>query len=86
MAERVDEVRSKNGNTKIAESLHLSVGTVSTIMKEDLCKREALYAICSTSSHEEKEHRIIACENLLRMADNDKIFSETLLLGMNHNV
>ncbi|GFT01191.1 histone-lysine N-methyltransferase SETMAR [Nephila pilipes] len=66
----------------IAESLNMSVGSVFTIMTEDL-KKKILCArfVPHTLTTEQKEHRIASSEDLIAAADEDPNFLKTIVTG-----
>ncbi|GFT49623.1 FLJ37770-like protein [Nephila pilipes] len=66
----------------IAESLNMSVGSVFTIMKEDLKKKKlCVRFVPHTLTTEQKEHRIASSEDLITAADEDPNFLKTIVTG-----
>ncbi|GFU30925.1 histone-lysine N-methyltransferase SETMAR [Nephila pilipes] len=66
----------------IAESLNMSVGSVFTIMTEDLKKKKLCARfVPHTLTTEQKEHRIASSEDLIAAADEDPNFLKTIVTG-----
>ncbi|GFT07732.1 histone-lysine N-methyltransferase SETMAR [Nephila pilipes] len=66
----------------IAESLNMSVGSVFTIMTEDLKKKKLCARfVPHTLTTEQKEHRIASSEDLIDAADEDPNFLKTIVTG-----
>ncbi|GFT60643.1 histone-lysine N-methyltransferase SETMAR, partial [Nephila pilipes] len=66
----------------IAESLNMSVGSVFTIMTEDLKKKKLCARfVIHTLNTEQKEHRIASSEDLIAAADEDPNFLKTIVTG-----
>ncbi|GFT15152.1 histone-lysine N-methyltransferase SETMAR [Nephila pilipes] len=66
----------------IAESLNMSVGSVFTIMTEDLKKKKLCARfVPHTLTTEQKEHRIASSEDLIATADEDPNFLKTIVTG-----
>ncbi|GFU22380.1 histone-lysine N-methyltransferase SETMAR [Nephila pilipes] len=66
----------------IAESLNMSVGSVFTIMTEDLKKKKLCARFMPhTLTTEQKEHRIASSEDLIAAADEDPNFLKTIVTG-----
>ncbi|GFT62213.1 FLJ37770-like protein [Nephila pilipes] len=66
----------------IAESLNMSVGSVFTIMTEDLKKKKLCARfVPHTLTTEQKEHRIASSEDLIAVADEDPNFLKTIVTG-----
>ncbi|GFT31759.1 histone-lysine N-methyltransferase SETMAR [Nephila pilipes] len=66
----------------IAESFNMSVGSVFTIMTEDLKKKKLCARfVPHTLTTEQKEHRIASSENLIAAADEDPNFLKTIVTG-----
>ncbi|GFS60101.1 histone-lysine N-methyltransferase SETMAR [Nephila pilipes] len=66
----------------IAESLNMSVGSVFTIMTEDLKKKKLCARFVPHSlTTEQKEHRIASSEDLIAAADEDPNFLKTIVTG-----
>ncbi|GFT41250.1 histone-lysine N-methyltransferase SETMAR [Nephila pilipes] len=64
----------------IAESLNMSVGSVFTIMMEDLKKKKLCARfVPHTLTTEQKEHRIASSEDLIAAADEDPNFLKTIV-------
>ncbi|GFT09586.1 histone-lysine N-methyltransferase SETMAR, partial [Nephila pilipes] len=66
----------------IAESLNMSVGSVFTIMTEDLKKKKLCARfVPHTLTTDQKEHRIASSEDLIAAADEDPNFLKTIVTG-----
>lgn len=66
----------------IAESLNMSVGSVFTIMTEDLKKKKLCARFVPHSlTTEQKEHRIASSEDLIATADQDPNFLKNIVTG-----
>ncbi|GFT96320.1 histone-lysine N-methyltransferase SETMAR [Nephila pilipes] len=66
----------------IAESLNMSVGSVFTIMTEDLKKKKLCARfVPHTLTTEQKERRIASSEDLIAAADEDPNFLKTIVTG-----
>ncbi|GFU08358.1 FLJ37770-like protein [Nephila pilipes] len=66
----------------IAESLNMSVGSVFTIMTEDLKKKKLCACfVPHTLTTEQKEHRIASSEDLIAAANEDRNFLKTIVTG-----
>ncbi|GFS56874.1 histone-lysine N-methyltransferase SETMAR [Nephila pilipes] len=66
----------------IAESLNMSVGSVFTIMTEDLKKKKLCARfVPHTLTTEQKEHQIASSEDLIAAADEDPNFLKTIVTG-----
>ncbi|GFS43198.1 histone-lysine N-methyltransferase SETMAR [Nephila pilipes] len=66
----------------IAESLNMSVGSVFTIMTEDLKKKKLCARfVPHTLTTEQKEHRIASSEDLIATAEEDPNILKTIVTG-----
>ncbi|GFT50689.1 FLJ37770-like protein [Nephila pilipes] len=66
----------------IAESLNMSVGSVFTIMMEDLKEKKLCTRfVPHTLTTEQKEHQIASSEDLIAAADEDPNFLKTIVAG-----
>ncbi|GFT36255.1 histone-lysine N-methyltransferase SETMAR [Nephila pilipes] len=66
----------------IAESLNMSVGSVFTIMTEDLKKKKLCARfVPHTLTTDQKEHRIASSEDLIAAADEDPNFLKPIVTG-----
>ena len=67
----------------IAESLNIPKTVVLPILKEDLGKRNLCAPFVPHSlTSEQREDRVTSCQNIIAMADADKIFLTKLLREM----
>ena len=67
----------------LAESLKISRAVVLRILKENLGKRKLCARFVPHDlTSEQKEDRVISCQDIIAMADADEIFLTTLLREM----
>jgi hypothetical protein len=64
----------------IAESLNIPKTVVLWILKEDLGKRKlCAYFVPHSLTPEQREYQVTSCQDIIMMADADKIFLTKLL-------
>jgi len=71
----------------IAESLNIPKTVVLRILKEDLGKRKLCARfVPHTLTPEQRENRVTSCQDIIAMADADKIFLTQILREMRHGI
>jgi hypothetical protein len=66
----------------IAESLNIPNTAVLRILREDLGKRKLCAPfVLHSLTPEQREDRVTSCQNIIAMADADKIFFNKIIMG-----